>query len=287
MADLAAGRPRWIRIFALGAVLLVLMAALLVALIMGMDDPEPLVPGLRLPDRLAFTLHADTARALHRLGAPPETVGIQWVKAASHARGYGRYSDQVSVAAEGIRAARPPVGESAYFDTSMCAMVRHGSNSMQGAVEQAGIRCSESPTFFSHVPEGSVIPYDSRPPIGGPHYDKWYPSYGVVDHPILPGYWVHNLEHGAIVLLYNCPQGCPDLVAQTQALYPDLPAGRNAPSSAPRLLALPYQDMDHRLAVVAWDHLLELDQFDRGVIVAFYQRYLDRGPECIDLHCPQ
>jgi hypothetical protein len=102
----------------------------------------------------------------------------------------------------------------------------------------------------------------------------------------LPGYWVHNLEHGAVVLLYRCPDGCPDLVAQLRELYASLPAGRNTPGGEPRLLALPYVDMNHRIAVIAWGEILELEQLDRGRILEFYDTHIDRGPECRDLRCP-
>jgi hypothetical protein len=36
--------------------------------------------------------------------------------------------------------------------------------------------------------------------------------------------------------------------------------------------------MDHKIAVVAWGWLLELDEYDEAQIVAFYESRLDRGP---------
>jgi hypothetical protein len=267
--------------------LLVLIVVLATAVQPALDDTGPLNPGLPLPDTLAYALHAWTGIALGLIGAPAETAGIQWVKAASHAPTFADNSDAITRATEGIQAARARAGYSAYFDTTLCAMVRHGSPPMQAAVKQAGIQCSDAPYYRNHVPEGAAIAYDSQPPIGGPHYDRSYLSYGVVDHSVPPGYWVHNLEHGAVVLLYDCPDGCPLLVNQIQELYPHLPMGHNARHGIPRLLALPYSDLDHRLAVVAWDHVLELDQFDRAQIVAFYLRFLDRGPECSNLNCPE
>jgi hypothetical protein len=137
-----------------------------------------------------------------------------------------------------------------------------------------------------HVPEGTPIEYATRPPTSGAHYPAPYPTYGVLEQPVPPGNWVHNLEHGAIVLLYNCPEGCPELVAQIRELHATLPRGRNARRGVPRMLALPYTDMDHRIAVVAWGRLLELDEFDADRIRAFYEAYVDRGPECQNLNCP-
>ncbi|MDP8922983.1 MAG: DUF3105 domain-containing protein [Chloroflexota bacterium] len=137
-----------------------------------------------------------------------------------------------------------------------------------------------------HVAEGTPVEYNSRPPTSGPHYAAWYPSYGLVNETIDPRTWVHNLEHGAVVLLYNCPEGCPDLVQQLRELYITLPPGRNARNGQPRMLIIPYTDMDSRIAVVAWGWLLELDQFDADQITRFYDARIDRGPECVNLRCP-
>ena len=74
-----------------------------------------------------------------------------------------------------------------------------------------------------HVPEGTQITWKSRPPSSGPHYPVWSQKYGVLEEGLAPGYWVHNLEHGAVAVLYNCPDGCPDIVQQLKDLYPNLP----------------------------------------------------------------
>jgi Protein of unknown function (DUF3105) len=137
-----------------------------------------------------------------------------------------------------------------------------------------------------HVPAGTPIEYSTRPPTSGKHYDAWHPTYGVVEEAVPAGNWVHNLEHGAIVLLYNCPQGCPELVQRIKEFHATLPAGRNARRGVARLLAVPYADMDHRIAVVAWGWLLELDEFDAEKIRQFYDARIDRGPECVNLNCP-
>lgn len=137
-----------------------------------------------------------------------------------------------------------------------------------------------------HVPEGTPLDHATRPPTSGKHFDAWYPTYGVVEQPVPAGNWVHNLEHGAVALLYNCPSGCPELVQQIKELHASLPRGRNARRGAARMLAVPYADMDHKLAVVAWGWLLELDEFDADKIRRFYDARIDRGPECVNLNCP-
>jgi hypothetical protein len=137
-----------------------------------------------------------------------------------------------------------------------------------------------------HVPQDTPLTFKSRPPTSGTHYPTWVQTYGFMDPAPPTGNWVHNLEHGTIAILYNCPSGCPELEQQLKDLYPTLPLGRNARRGMPRALIFPYSDMDHKIAAVAWGWLLELDEFDRDQIVQFYESRLDRGPECRDFACP-
>src|SRR5438067_4889331 len=59
----------------------------------------------------------------------------------------------------------------------------------------------------NHVPQGSNIPYHNRPPSSSDHYDQ-PAGYGFfpANREIPTGNWVHDLEHGGIVVLYR-----PDL----------------------------------------------------------------------------
>lgn len=46
-----------------------------------------------------------------------------------------------------------------------------------------------------------------------------------------------------------------------------------------KLVITPYQEMDSPFAAVAWGRVLRLDYLDAAQILAFYDRYLDHGPE--------
>jgi hypothetical protein len=105
--------------------------------------------------------------------------------------------------------------------------------------------------------------------------------------PIAPGLWLHNLERGAVVLLYNCSAQCSALVEQLQELYAGLRPGGSAGSLKPHMLILPYRDMDRPFAAVAWGYLLELDRLEPDRITQFYVQHVDRGPECRNLGCPE
>jgi len=259
---------------------LVILAGLLLIGIVAFVQPETNLIPSRLPNRLAYPTHAALGTVFRYIS--PEHSAAQWLKAASHARG----PEDISRAAAGIRAALQRAAPTDHLNLDVCMAALHGSLSVQAAVREAGVSCPSDLSDRHHVAEGMPVPYQTRPPIAGPHYDTPYSPYGVVDHTILPGFWVHNLEHGAIVVLYNCPAGCPDLVAQIRALIATLPPNRNNPGGAPRLLAIPYSAMDHRLSLIAWGHLRELDSFDGRRIATFYTAFVDQGPECRGLICP-
>ena len=98
----------------------------------------------------------------------------------------------------------------------------------------------------------------------GPHYPTWSQTYGFMEPGLPPGIWLHNLEHGAIAILYNCPRAAPT-EQQLKDLYPTLPLGRNARGGRARALIMSRTpDMDHKIAAVAWGWMLELDELRRA-----------------------
>lgn len=54
-----------------------------------------------------------------------------------------------------------------------------------------------------HVTDISNTSYNSNPPTSGSHFPVWAKK-GVYDRVISDGYLIHSLEHGYIVLSYNC-----------------------------------------------------------------------------------
>ncbi len=129
-----------------------------------------------------------------------------------------------------------------------------------------------------HVAEGTPIEYKNNPPASGLHYAK-LAEYGVYTEAIPAPYWVHNLEHGAIVVLYNCLSGeaqCAQAAEQLRTLYQQLPPGKYGEV---KLVATPYPELRTRFAVLAWNRILELDAFDAQRITEFYETWVDKGPE--------
>ena len=128
----------------------------------------------------------------------------------------------------------------------------------------------------NHIPDTQQPQYKHYPPASGPHYDE-PAAWNFYEQPVPEGRWVHNLEHGGIVILYKCPSGCPDLVKQLRDFHAAAP--KSARWNEVKLVVTPYDHMDHQLAIVAWDWIDEMDAFDHDRLLRFYTAHLDRGPE--------
>jgi hypothetical protein len=237
-------------------------------------------------DEIAYPAHVALARGFALFHMSPLAEGLQWLKAAAHARS----DEQIRTVGDGLRSALARADTTQHEQTSglLCQAALRGSQpSHSMVVALSGLDCPIELGVLGHVPEDRPIYYRANPPLGGPHYGSRYPEYGVVASPVAPGHWVHNLEHGAVVMLYRCDGPCPDLVASLQDLYATLPPNRNNSSGQARLLAVPYPELPSPMAMVTWGESILLDRFDAEVILDFYEQKVDRGPECRNLRCPE
>jgi len=128
-----------------------------------------------------------------------------------------------------------------------------------------------------HVTEGSVINYQHNPPASGPHYPVWlrYQEYTTTQ---ARGYWVHNLEHGAIVFLYrpDAPAASVSALRDTFRGLPDDPQ-----CGHPRALLTPDPLMPRPVAVVAADWFLEGDTLQTQTVRDFVSQHRNHAPENI------
>jgi len=123
-------------------------------------------------------------------------------------------------------------------------------------------------------------PYNSNPPTSGPHV-RWVAPWGVHTVPIPLEVQVHNLEDGGVVVQYNCPAPCPDLIAKLEALTkrPELlalPRARVNPQGPPaiRLVVAPYPTMKSAIALTAWGRIEMLDHYNDARIMRFIKAYI-------------
>ena len=123
-----------------------------------------------------------------------------------------------------------------------------------------------------HVPSltAEIPPYNSDPPTSGPHLPYIAP-WGIHTEPIARQLQVHNLEDGGVVVQYNCPSGCPDLVAKLTTIV----SGYER-----QVILAPYPGMKTRIALTAWTRLDAFDDFDERRVRAFITAYrgIDHHP---------
>lgn len=125
--------------------------------------------------------------------------------------------------------------------------------------------------------EWSKFAYNSNPPTSGPHDSVWTTA-GVYDIVPGDGHLVHSLEHGYIIISYNCNNGQPLSQQDCDALKKQLSDLANA-KRLWKLVVVPRPTLDSRIALSAWTYLEKLDGFDKDKIATFIDAHRDHGPE--------
>jgi hypothetical protein len=120
---------------------------------------------------------------------------------------------------------------------------------------------------FDHV--DGPIDYADPPPTSGTHAPCWV-AFGEYTEEIPDERWVHNLEHGGVVYLYHCPEGCDAELASLRTLIEGKPFAVLTPYS---LLPEP------GFAAVSWGYRLVTDALDVEAFEAFYDAHADHGRE--------
>lgn len=126
--------------------------------------------------------------------------------------------------------------------------------------------------------------YSSDPPTSGYHREVF--AAALISPIAMPKYvQVHLLEHGNILLQYNCM--CPDTIAQLTAIAEEYDAKQFAPGapltrqeveaaeeSGQMVLVAPYPNMTSTIALTAWTRLATLQSVDKEKIESFINRWL-------------
>lgn len=128
--------------------------------------------------------------------------------------------------------------------------------------------CEETMPVVSAMHTNMPVSYPDPPPTSGPHNPCWA-AWGIHDEPLAPERWVHNLEHGGVVFLYNCPAGCDAELATIKDIA----------TTRARTVVAAYDKLPKRFAVVSWGHRLVSDCLDGPAFTAFYKAHVDRAPE--------
>ena len=169
----------------------------------------------------------------------------------------------------------------------------------------------------THITDIAGQQYASNPPTSGSHFPLWAKR-GVYTELISDGYLIHSLEHGYIVISYNCgPKGSstyqvlksgdklskmegdvndtsmrpitPDTMPKEEVPLPE--SFKSAACQAlvkdlsqfldtyQRIVIAPRPNMDAKIALTAWDKIDKMDTFDKSRITAFIEAFHNKGPE--------
>ncbi len=152
--------------------------------------------------------------------------------------------------------------------------------------------------------------YNSNPPSSGPHLPTWVKP-GVYDKPQSEGELIHSLEHGYVIISYNCGVHLTlKVFIQTVYAHEGEEASSGANLSQPelatgsaitqtegcttlrsqladlankkrlwKLIVVPRPQLDTTIALTAWGYIDKFDQFDAGRIERFIDFHRDQGPE--------
>ncbi len=114
--------------------------------------------------------------------------------------------------------------------------------------------------------------YNSNPPTSGPHAPA-PADWGVHDQPLAKEVLPHNMEHGGVVIAYDCSASEPLDDAGCQQLRDQLTAVVESNAPAKFVLMTPSAGMDSRIALVAWQTLDAFDEFDAARAQAFIDSF--------------
>jgi hypothetical protein len=138
-------------------------------------------------------------------------------------------------------------------------------------------------TARDHVPQGSLIDFTNNPPDSGPHYPIWA-AWDKQYVSLQRGYYVHNAEHGGVVLLYHCDpdaSACPDVLASLVDVAQNMAADSTCVAPITKRVLIvsdPLLPVGVQVAAVAWNVAYTASCFD-PYVAKFAKDNYRHGPE--------
>jgi hypothetical protein len=123
------------------------------------------------------------------------------------------------------------------------------------------------------------------PPASGPHLavvgkGPIAPRVYKPGDDVGPPNWIHNLEHGGMVVLYrsDSPGATTDGLKAFQDFYNTFPASPlcKIPAYAVSPVIAKFDSMPHPYALIVWDRVLYMDTWDPALALRFYNEEDER-----------
>jgi hypothetical protein len=137
-----------------------------------------------------------------------------------------------------------------------------------------------------HVPANTTVRYAFCPPTSGTHWNAAVRRalYGPGD-TLAPGQWVHNLEHGYVVIAYRGEIDADALAQVRQVMDSAAPSDIAVQCGLPnKVMALRFDDMAEPWAVLAWDRALFMSEWDPDEARTFAEQWQD-SPQTPEQAC--
>lgn len=141
-----------------------------------------------------------------------------------------------------------------------------------------------------HVTTGVKLTYTYCPPASGKHYNTTgsgpiTPRVYGPDDAVIPEGWIHNLEHGALIVLYRgdswgaTPEGQAAMKAFFET-YPNSPVCNFKAGTSIGPVFARFDQMKTPFTAMVWGRVLPLETFDTTAILQLDQAYGERtNPE--------
>ncbi len=126
-----------------------------------------------------------------------------------------------------------------------------------------------------HTGPGDKVTYTYCAPASGTHYNTSGRGpiaarvYGPGDS-VIPQGWLHNLEHGGLIILYrgDSAGATPEGQAQFKAYFEAFPPAANCGPVIAR-----FDQMSTPFQALVWGRVLPLDTFDEAQVTAFWNQW--------------
>lgn len=164
-----------------------------------------------------------------------------------------------------------------------------GTSTCTVSVRSFEAECSASTSFHSpetnhtHLSVGTIVDTWGDFPVSGNHWGAWAKWDTTYDKPVKRGFYLHNLEHGGVVLSYGCSS--PNDSAECAEAAANLQALKDA-SGETRVIITPDPDQPALYGVRAWRFGMLADCYDEARLLDFLSSTIRHGREDIDANPP-
>jgi hypothetical protein len=134
----------------------------------------------------------------------------------------------------------------------------------------------------THVPDCTSVAYGTNPPSGGDHWGEWA-AFRKYTQPVQREMYVHDMEHGAVVLAFRCEGSCPEVETTLGQVFDEASADplcvSNGAGPKARLVLTPDPKLDTPIAAMAWGATYTATCIDKASLAAFVADRYGKGSE--------